>query len=152
MQNPKYYEVLSYLTNAEKILKEKAGKKNGEYANIEIVQTASRIAYDAVILAIDAYLEEKEELKFTKPNNIEEYRLRVAKQNEELLNSLNAAYDMLYLVGFYHGTLSKRTMANGLSAARTILNFLPKKIIEVKKYSQKNVRVSISLDSGVKQI
>ncbi|MFN8356262.1 MAG: DUF5618 family protein [Spirosomataceae bacterium] len=116
--------VMRYLDNAQEILKTKAGKKDGQYADIKYVQMASGTAYNGVLLAIDGYLANKEGLKFVKPKSIEDYRARLAKQNKKLLALLNEAYDELHLAGYYHGTPSVRTISNGLNAANEILTYL----------------------------
>lgn len=117
-------EVVRYFDNAKEILKTKAGKKDGQYADIKYVQMAAGTAYNGVLLAIDEYLRSKEGLNFIKPRSIEEYRTRLAKQNKKLLTLLNEAYDDLHLAGYYHGTPSVKTINNGMHTAYEILAFL----------------------------
>ncbi len=117
-------EVQRYLDNARQILREKAGKKDGEYADIKYVQMAAGTAYVGVLLAIDAYLQQKEGTKYVKPRSIEEYRTRVAKQNKKLLALLNEAYADLHLSGYYHGNPSVRVMNNGFATADEILAYV----------------------------
>lgn len=117
-------DVQRYLDNARTILKEKAGKKDGEYAHIKYVQMAAHTAYIGVLMAIDAYLQQKEGEKYSKPKSIEEYRTRVAKQNKKLLSLLNEAYGYLYLSGYYHGVPSVRVMNKGFETAKKILTYL----------------------------
>lgn len=119
-----YQEVIRYLDNAKEILKEKAGKKDGEYADIKYVQMAAETAYNGVLLAIDEFLRQKEGLKFSKPKSIEEYRTRVAKQNKKLLALLNEAYGDLHISLYYHGIPSVRIMSNGLKTAQEIAEFI----------------------------
>lgn len=117
-------EVERYLNNARRILKENAGKKDGEYADIKYVQMAAGTAYVGVLMAIDAYLQQKEGTKYSKPKSIEEYRTRVAKQNKKLLALLNEAYGDLHLSAYYHGNPSVRIMNNGFSTAEEILAYI----------------------------
>ena len=119
-----YNEALRYFDNAKQILKDKAGKKDGEYADVKYVKMAGGTAYSGVLLAIDEYLSQKEGLKFTKPKNIEEYRTRLAKQNKKLLSLLNEAYAELHIAAYYHGIPSVRVMNNGLKTANEILEYL----------------------------
>jgi hypothetical protein len=121
--NP-YTEAHRYLANAKDILKQKAGKKDGEYADVKYVQMASGTAYSGVLLAVDEFLYRKEGNKFVKPKSIEEYRTRVAKQNKKLLSFLNEAYNDLHLVGYYHGTTSVRSITNGINAALEIIEYI----------------------------
>ncbi len=124
MESTIKHEVVRYLDNARTILKEKAGKKDGEYADIKYVQMAAGTAYLAVLMAVDNYLLKKEGVKFNKPKSIEEYRTRTAKQNKKLLSLLNEAYADLHLACYYHGVPSVRVMNNGLQTAQEILTYL----------------------------
>lgn len=119
-----YHEAIRYIDNAKTTLKEKAGKKDGEYADIKYVKTAAGTAYAGVLLAIDEYLRRKEGLKFEKPKSIEEYRTRVAKQNKKMLSLLNEAYGDLHISLYYHGIPSVRLMNTGLGAALEIINYI----------------------------
>ena len=78
-----YQDANRYIANAKLTLKQKAGKKDGEYANIKFVQVAAETAYVGVLLAIDEYLLRKEGNKFTQPKSIEEYRIHIAKLNKK---------------------------------------------------------------------
>ena len=80
-----YQEAVEHIGRAEQIVREKVGEKDGDYAEVEYVQMAAGVAYEGVLIAIDAYLERKEGLKYKKPQSIEEYRTRVTKQNKKLL-------------------------------------------------------------------
>lgn len=119
-----YDEANRYIDNAKLTLKEKAGKKDGEYADIKYVQTAAGTAYVGVLLAIDEYLLRKEGNKFTKPLSIEDYRKRIAKQNKKLLSLLNEAYGDLHISLYYHGIPSVRIMTNGLQTAKEIIEYI----------------------------
>ncbi|WP_394990102.1 DUF5618 family protein [Emticicia sp.] len=119
-----YQEANRYIANAKLTLKQKAGKKDGEYADIEYVQIAAQTAYVGVLLAIDEYLLRKEGNKFSKPKSIEEYRTRIAKLNKNLLSLLNEAYGDLYICLYYHGIPSVRVMNNGLGVALEIIEYI----------------------------
>ncbi len=119
-----YQEANRYIDNAKLTLKEKAGKKDGEYANVKYVQTAADTAYVGVLLALDEYLLRKEGDKFVKPKSIEEYRTRITKQNKKLLPLLNEAYAELHIILYYHGIPSVRVMNHGLNTALEIIEFI----------------------------
>lgn len=82
---------------------------------------ASGTAYNAALMIADEYLRKKEGAKFTKPQSIDEYRIRIRKHNKTLLSYLNEAYDTLHLAGYYHGTPSVRTIKDGLDATQKML-------------------------------
>ncbi len=119
-----YQEANRYIENAKQTLKEKAGKKDGEYADVKYVQSAAGIAYVGVLLALDEYLLRKEGNNFTKPRSIEEYRTRIVKYNKKLLALLNEAYGDLHISLYYHGIPSVRIMTNGLNTAKEIIAFI----------------------------
>ena len=121
---PHIVEASRYLDNAKQILSEKAGKKDGEYKDVKYVQMAAGTAYVGVLLAFDAYLQQREDNKYAKPKSIEDYRTRVAKQNKKLLSLLNEVYSDLHLSGYYHGVPSVRVMNNGFNTAYEILDIL----------------------------
>lgn len=72
-----YQEANRYIENAKQTLKEKAGKKDGEYADVKYVQSAAGIAYVGVLLALDEYLLRKEGNKFTKPRRVQNSNCKI---------------------------------------------------------------------------
>ena len=116
-----YQEITRYLANAREILSTKANKEGQEYKDIKYVQMASGTAYNATLMIADEYLRKKEGAKFTKPQSIDEYRIRIRKYNKTLLSYLNEAYDTLHLAGYCHGTPSVRTIKDGLDATQKML-------------------------------
>ena len=119
-----YQDATRYISNAKETLSQKAGKKDGEFADIKYVKSAAAIAYSGVLLAIDEYLSRKEGLKYTKAQSIEEYRTRLAKQNKKLLSLLNETYGELHISLYYHGIPSVRIWNNGLNAANEIIEYI----------------------------
>ena len=118
-----YLEAMRYIANAKETL-EKAGIQDGMYKDVKYVQTASGTAYNGVLIAIDEYLKRKEGLKFKKPKSIEDYMLRLRKQNKSLVRLLNDVYDDLHLAGYYHGTRSISTIKTGISKAKQIIEHI----------------------------
>lgn len=116
-----YQEITRYLDNAREILSTKANKEGQVYKDIKYVKMASGTAYNAALMIVDEYLKKKEGVKFTKPNSIDEYRIRLSKRHKTLLSYLNEAYDTLHLAGYYHGTPSVKTIKIGLEATQKML-------------------------------
>ena len=81
-------EAQRYLDNAKEILREKAGKKDGLYADVKYVKMASGTAYSAALLILDEFLKRKEGDKFVKPKSIEDYTNRIRKYDKKLLRLL----------------------------------------------------------------
>lgn len=117
-------EAERYLENARRILTEKAGKKDGLYADVKYVKMAAGTAYSAALLILDEYLLQKEGIHFTKPKSIEDYMTRLRKYDKKLLRILANVYDELHLAGYYHGTRSVDTIQTGLSNVRQMLNYI----------------------------
>ncbi|MBE9466421.1 DUF5618 family protein [Dyadobacter subterraneus] len=117
-------EAARYLQNAKEILSEKAGKKDGLYADIKYVKMAAGTAYSAALLILDEYLKQKEGVKFIKPKSIEDYTNRVRKYDKKLLRLLVNVYDELHIIGYYHGTRSVDTIQTGLSNVTKMLAYI----------------------------
>lgn len=81
-------EAQRYLENARKILTEKAGKKDGLYADVKYVKMAAGTAYSAALLILDEYLLQKEGIHFTKPKSIEDYMEQLGRCDTKLLSIL----------------------------------------------------------------
>ena len=117
-------EAARYLQNAKEILSEKAGKKDGLYADVKYVKMAAGTAYSAALLILDEYLKQKEGAKFIKPKSIEDYTNRVRKYDKKLLRLLVNVYDELHIIGYYHGTRSVDTIQTGLSNVTKMLAYI----------------------------
>ena len=117
-------EAARHLQNAKEILSEKAGKKDGLYADVKYVKMAASTAYSAALLILDEYLKQKEGVKFIKPKSIEDYTNRVGKYDKKLLRLLVNVYDELHIIGYYHGTRSVNTIQTGLSNVTKMLAYI----------------------------
>ncbi|CAG5073279.1 hypothetical protein DYBT9623_04759 [Dyadobacter sp. CECT 9623] len=117
-------EAQRYLENARTILTEKAGKKDGLYADVKYVKMASGTAYCAALLILDEFLKQKEGIHFKKPTSIEDYISRIRKYDKKLLRLLVDVYDELHLAGYYHGTKSVNTIQLGLTNVTKMLNYI----------------------------
>ena len=117
-----YLECQRYMDNAKETLI-KAKKDNGMYKDVKYVQMACGTAYNAVLMALDEYLLRKEPKK-AKSKDIEDYKKRISKQNKTILRILLSAYDELHLAGYYHGTLSAKTVQDGFANANKIIEFI----------------------------
>ena len=117
-------EAERYLENARRILTEKAGKKDGLYADVKYVKMAAGTAYSAALLILDEYLRQKEGIDFTKPKSIEDYTNQLRKFDKKLLALRVDVYDELHIAGYYHGTRSVNTIQTGLSNVRQMLTYI----------------------------
>jgi len=117
-------EAARYLENARQILSEKAGKKDGLYADIKYVRMAAGTAYSAALLILDEYLKRKEGIHFEKPQSIEDYKGRIRKYDKKLLKHTMNAYGELHIAGYYHGTESAEIIQNGLANVKQMLTYI----------------------------
>ncbi|GAB6395412.1 MAG: hypothetical protein MdMp024_1724 [Bacteroidales bacterium] len=116
-----YDEAIRYMDNANDNLK-KANKRNGFYDDKKYVRTACGIAYNAVLISLDALLEQRGvKLKKGKRKSIEYYILHIAKIDRKLLNELNSVYTILHLNGYYDGLQDARVIARGFELAYKII-------------------------------
>lgn len=51
-------EARRYMDNARELLREKAGKQNGQYHDRKYVRMAGNTAYNGILVALDSLLEE----------------------------------------------------------------------------------------------
>jgi hypothetical protein len=117
-------EASRYLENARQILTEKAGKKDGLYADVKYVKMAAGTAYSAALLILDEYLKQKEGINFTKPKSIEDYTSRVRKYDKKLLALLVDVYGELHINGYYIGTKSVNIIQAGLTNVTKMLTYI----------------------------
>jgi len=115
-----YEDAMRYMDNAKDLLK-KADKLNYQYQDLKYVKMASGTAYSGVLLALDEYLLRKEGAKFKKPKSIDDYRIRIAKQNKKLITWLNGTYGKLHLLGYYHGLEDAEVIKEGFDTAYKII-------------------------------
>ncbi|MCL4481669.1 MAG: DUF5618 family protein [Bacteroidetes bacterium] len=116
-----YKEAIRYMDNAKETLK-KAGKEDDLYQDSKYVKTASGIAYNAVLKALDGYFILKEVKAPKNRKSIEFYRANTSKIDKKMLGYLNSAYNILHLDGYYDGILSVDVINTGFKLAYTIID------------------------------
>ncbi len=120
----KYYnEAIRYMNNAKEVL-QKAGKEDGRYKDPKYVKMACGTAYNAVLLALDAWLHLKGVEKKKGRKSIEYYQSEIAKLNRKLLGPLDGVYETLHLSGYYDGTTNVKVVQVGFEEAYVIINKL----------------------------
>jgi uncharacterized protein (UPF0332 family) len=117
-----FAEANRYMDNAKDNLI-KAHKQDGFYEDKKYVRTACAIAYNAVLIALDAILELKGvNLKKGKRKSIEYYVMHIGEYDRKFLKELNSAYEILHLYGYYDGIQDARVIARGFELAYKIIN------------------------------
>jgi len=118
-----YAEAVRYMDNAKETLKKAEKQDDGYYNDPKYVRSACGIAYLGVLLAVDAWLTLKNVPLPDKKKHrtIEFYEHTIAKIDKKMLVRLNAAYEVLHLVGYYRGVTKADTIKSGFNAAYEII-------------------------------
>jgi len=126
-------EAIRYMDNAKETLK-RAGRDGTRYTDKKYVRTACGTAYHGVLIALDAWLKLKgvPELSKKQRKSIAYYMDCVAKLDKKMLSSLDIAYDVLHLSGYYDGVLSVKVIEAGFEEAYEIIDKIkPEHPVEV---------------------
>ena len=119
----KYYgEAMRYMDNAKECLKN-AKKEDGYYTDKKYVRMACGTAYSGVLVALDYFLKLK---GINKPKgkvrkSIEFYQENLSNQDKKMLTTLNSAYDILHLAGYYDGIEKASIIKIGFDEAYKII-------------------------------
>jgi Domain of unknown function (DUF5618) len=121
----RYREAIRYMENAVDILKTKARKKDRYYEDQKYVRMACATAYNAVLLALDSYLEIKGKPIQKKKNsqiNVKDYQKSLAEIDKKTLNEFTTAYRILHIDGYYQGETNYSVIKSGMDSAAQIIN------------------------------
>ncbi|MFM9839594.1 MAG: DUF5618 family protein [Cyclobacteriaceae bacterium] len=121
----RYREAIRYMENAVDILKTKARKKDRYYEDQKYVRMACATAYNAVLLALDSYLEIKGKPIQKKKNsqiNVKDYQKSLAEIDKKTLNEFTTAYRILHIDGYYQGETNYSIIKGGMDSAAQIIN------------------------------
>lgn len=121
----RFMEAVRYIHNASDILRTKAKKKDKFYEDGKYVRMACATAYNAVLLALDTYLEMKDVVIQKKKNSrksVDDYRKALTIIDNKMLREFNSAYNVLHLVGYYDGETKFNVIREGMDSAITIIN------------------------------
>ena len=119
----KYFcKAMRYMDNAKECLT-KAKKENGFYQDKKYVRMACGTAYSGLLVALDGFFILK---GFHKPTakerkSIEYYQSNITKIDKKMLNTLNSAYKILHLWGYYDGAENATVVKSGFDEAYKII-------------------------------
>ena len=119
----KYYnEAIRYMDNARECLS-KAKKEGNYYNDTKYIKMACGTAYNGMLVALDCFfiLSGIHKPKSKMRKSIEHYQENIAKIDKKMLNSLNSAYKVLHLWGYYDGVESVSIVKEGFDEAYTII-------------------------------
>jgi hypothetical protein len=113
-----------YMANAYKELA--LAKKNGKYYDdTKHVSGACGVAYKGVLVALDGILGLRGIARDKRKRpSIEYYQSNLGKMDKKMSNSLDTAYKILHLYGYYDGINDAVTIGRGFEEAEFIINKL----------------------------
>ena len=118
-----YNEAVRYMDNAKECLKK--AKKEGKYYNDrKYVKMACGTAYNGVLVALDAFFTLKgiELPKGKSRKSIEFYHNNLGMLDRKMLKTLNSAYEILHLWGYYDGIDNVDVVKAGFADANKIID------------------------------
>ncbi|MDR2585245.1 MAG: DUF5618 family protein [Prevotellaceae bacterium] len=119
----KYYgEAIRYMNNAKECLT-KAKKEGSYYQDQKYVRMACGTAYSGLLIALDCFLLLKgiHQPGGKERKSIEYYQENIAKIDKKILVTLNCAYQILHLSGYYDGIAKATVVRDGFSEASKII-------------------------------
>ena len=116
-----------YMNNAHKELTLAA--KNGKYyQDPKHCSLACGAAYLATVKALDGLFLLRGTPKPKRRASIDYYRSGLTTMDKKILRSLNTAYEILHLCGYYEGLTNIKAIASGFEEAQWIINKLKQSI------------------------
>jgi len=116
-------EAERYLQNAKQILSEKAEKDGDYYNDSKYVKMAGNTAWNGVLVALDAVLPVRENLKKGQRPDFKEYQAAISKKDSKMTHPLLSAYDLLHKSLGYDGILDYKVVQLSLDKAKTIIDW-----------------------------
>lgn len=122
-----YEEAIRYLNNAHKEIKQ--ADKNGKvYRDVKHLRVACGTAYLAALKALDGIFLLRNIPKPKGKGSIEYYQHGLSQIDKKILTSLNIAYRILHIDGYYDGFNHIPTIASGFEEAEYIIHKLKQAI------------------------
>jgi len=116
-------EAERYLDNARKILSDNAEKDGNYYNDSKYVRMAGNTAWNGVLIALDAVLNMRENLKKGQRLDFKDYKTAIAKKDSKMSRVIVNAYHLLHLSLGYDGITSYKTVQDSLEHAKMILEW-----------------------------
>ena len=117
-----YGEAIRYMDNAKECLK-KAKKEDEYYHDKKYVKMACATAYSGLLVALDCFLQLKDiKPKAKERKSIEFYQKNISNLDKKMLSSLNSAYQVLHLWGYYDGIENVNILKTGFDDTYKIID------------------------------
>ena len=119
-------EAERYLQNARQILSEKAEKDGDYYNDTKYVKMAGNTAWNGVLVALDAVLPVRANMKKGQRLDFQDYEEAIAKKDRKMPRVLVSAYDLLHKSLGYDGIADYKVVQLSLDKAKLILDWADK--------------------------
>jgi hypothetical protein len=116
-------EAERYLQNARQILSDKAGKDGDYYNDKKYVKLAGHAAWAGVLVALDAVLDIRSNLKKRQRPDFKDYQTAMSKKDIKMLRTLLTAYDLCHKTLGYDGVLNYKIVRDSLEVAESVIKW-----------------------------
>jgi len=116
-----------YLQNARQILSEKAEKDGDYYNDNKYVKMAGNTAWNGVLVALDAVLNIRENLKKGQRPEFKDYQEAIGKVDNKMTRPLLSTYDLLHKSLGYDGILDYKVVQLSLDKAKIMIDWAAKR-------------------------
>ena len=125
-------EAERYLQNARTLLSEKAEKEGSYYNDSKYVRMAGNTAWNGVLIALDAVLNVRQNLKKDQRPDFQDYEMAMAKKDNKMIRRLLGAYESLHKTLGYDGNPRYVIVQDSLKQAQYILDWCDRHYQESK--------------------
>jgi len=119
-------EAERYLQNARQILSEKAEKEGSYYNDSKYVKMAGNTAWNGVLVALDAVLPVRANLKKGQRPDFQDYQSAIAQRDSRMPRILLNTYDLLHKSLGYDGVTNYKVVQESLKQANIIISWADK--------------------------
>jgi len=119
-------EAERYLQNARQILSEKAEKEGDYYNDSKYVKMAGNTAWNGVLVALDAVLPVRTNMKKGQRPDFKDYQNAIAKKDSKMVRPLLGAYESLHKTMGYDGNPRYKIVQDSLDQAKMIVTWAGK--------------------------
>lgn len=119
-------EAERYLQNAREILTDKAEKDGNYYNDSKYVKMAGNTAWSGVLVALDAVLPVRTNLKKRQRPDFKDYQEAVSKKDNKMTRPLLGAYESLHKAMGYDGNPNYKIVQESLAQAKLMISWANK--------------------------
>ncbi|MDR0831001.1 MAG: DUF5618 family protein [Prevotellaceae bacterium] len=119
-------EAMRYMSNAKEILSEKAEKDGDYYNDSKYVKMAGNTAWNGVLVALDAVLDVKKQLKRGQRADFKDYQNAISRKDRKMTRPLLGAYESLHKALGYDGNPNYKIVQTSLDEGTKVITWAAK--------------------------